>query len=128
MLLIPRRAHIGRQLSGVSYPSFLLSLTADVSLAEELTMSADGVSILAPPNWLCEHPEIKRRGIKLEIPLKPVGIELKSAVNVLSHGCISIVHGEQTGAYHRSSMPSNSFLLNVKRWSRNERKNGCHVE
>ena len=31
-----------------------------------------GLGILAPPIWLCEHPEIQRKGIKLEIPLKPV--------------------------------------------------------
>ena len=35
-------------------------------------MSDNGMGMFVPPQWLCEHPEVKRRGIKLEIPLKPV--------------------------------------------------------
>ena len=35
-------------------------------------MPEEGPSILTPPGWLCEHAEIKRRGIELELVLKPV--------------------------------------------------------
>ncbi|KAI0696978.1 hypothetical protein C8T65DRAFT_662905 [Cerioporus squamosus] len=34
-------------------------------------MSKEGRDFLTPPEWLCEHPELKNRGIKLEFPLKP---------------------------------------------------------
>ena len=36
-------------------------------------MPADGLGTFAPPEWLCQHPELVRRGIILDIPLKPVG-------------------------------------------------------
>ena len=35
-------------------------------------MPEEDPSILTPPGWLCEHTEIKRRGIELELVLKPV--------------------------------------------------------
>ncbi|KAI0696977.1 hypothetical protein C8T65DRAFT_29164 [Cerioporus squamosus] len=34
-------------------------------------MSEESLGFLAPPDWLREHPELRSRGIKLEIPLKP---------------------------------------------------------
>ena len=47
-------------------------------------MSGNGLSKLAPPEWLCEHPEIRNRGIQLEIPLKPVSLSSVTLLRVLT--------------------------------------------
>ena len=47
-------------------------------------MSGNGLGELAPPEWLCEHPEIRNRGIQLEIPLKPVSLSSVTLLRVLT--------------------------------------------